>query len=68
MSAYVLLNLFNKLGKKTRCKFNKFSNTGARIQILFIIMSQNRILLANFALKSHDFAIRKRDIFLDVNA
>ena len=41
MSAHVLLNLLNKLGKKIRCealpsilsvfpnKFNKFSNTGA---------------------------------------
>ena len=28
----------------------------------------NRILLANFAPKHHDFAIRKRDVFMDVNA
>ena len=26
-----------------------------------------RILLTNFALKHHDFAIRKRDVFMDVN-
>ena len=44
MSAHVLLNLLNKLGKKGRCKtlpsilmifsndFNKFSNTGAQMQ------------------------------------
>ena len=44
MSAYVLLNLLNKFGKKIRCeavpsilsvfpnKFNKFSNTGAQMQ------------------------------------
>ena len=44
MSAHVLLNLLNELGKKIRCnslpsilsvflnKFNKFNNTGARMQ------------------------------------
>ena len=44
MSAHVLLNLLNKIGKKIRCKallsillvfpdeFNKFNNTGARMQ------------------------------------
>ena len=26
------------------------------------------IYLANFALKRHDFAIKKRDVFMDVNA
>ena len=30
-------------------------------------MPLNRILLAKFALKRHDFAIRKRDAFMDVN-
>ena len=50
MSAHVLLNLLNELGKKIRYQaflpsillifpneFNKFNNTGARIKILFII-------------------------------
>ena len=49
MSAHVLLNLLNSLGKKIRCEavpsilsvfpneFNKFNNTGARMQELFII-------------------------------
>ena len=44
MSAHVLLNLLNDLGKKIRCEtmpsilssfsdeFNKFNNTGARMQ------------------------------------
>ena len=43
MGAHVLLNLFNRLGKKIRCEalssilsvfpvFNKFDNTGARMQ------------------------------------
>ena len=44
MSAHVLLNLLNDLGKKVRCEalpsilsvfsndFNKFNNTGARMQ------------------------------------
>ena len=44
MSAHVLLNLLNELGKKIRCEalpsilsgfpneFNKFNNTGARMQ------------------------------------
>ena len=37
-SVHVLLNLLNSLGKKIRCesvfpnKFNKFNNTGARMQ------------------------------------
>ena len=44
MSAFILLNLLNELGKKIRCEampsflsvfrneFNKFNNTGARLQ------------------------------------
>ena len=33
MSAHVLLNLLNKLGKRSffRNEFNKFNNTGARM-------------------------------------
>ena len=34
----------------------------------FIIWHLNRILLANFEPKHHDFAIRKRNVFMDVNA
>ena len=29
---------------------------------------KNRILFANFAPKRHDFANKKRDVFMDVNA
>ena len=49
MSAHLLLNLLNGLGKKIRCEallsilsvfrneFNKFNNTGARMQDSIII-------------------------------
>ena len=49
MSAHVLLNLLNDLGEKIRCEalssiftvfaneFNKFNNTGARMQDSIII-------------------------------
>ena len=75
MSAQVLLNVLNDLGKKIRCEampsmwsvfpneYNKFSNTGAWMQD-----SIYHILLSNFAVKHHDFTIRKRDFFMDVNA
>ena len=80
MSAHVLLNLFSKLGKKIRCeavlsslsifsnKFNKFNYTGVRIQDSIYHMTLISHLLANFTPKRHDFTIRKRDIFMDVNA
>ena len=32
MSAHVLLYLLNELGEKIKCEFNKFNNTGARMQ------------------------------------
>ena len=79
MSAHVLLNLLNELGKDVRCEallsilsvfpseFNKFSNAGARMQDSVYHMTL-KSYLANFALKRHDFAIRKRDIFMDDNA
>ena len=50
MSAHILLNLLNELGKKIRCQtlpsilsffpneFNKFNNTGARMQDSFYHM------------------------------
>ena len=66
MSAHVLLNLLNQLGKKIRCEavpriLSVFPN-----EILFIIWHLNYIVLANFALKCHDFAIRKKNnIFMD---
>ena len=79
MSARVLLNLFNELGKSISCEalpsilsvfpneFNKFSNTRARMQDSIYHVTLLRIVLANFAPKHHDFAISKRDVFMEVN-
>ena len=50
MSAHVLLNLLNELGKKIRCEplpsisvfpneFNKFNNTGARMQASIYLLT-----------------------------
>ena len=75
MSAHVLLNLLDELGRKIRCEdlpsvlsvfpneFNKFSNTGARMQDCIYRMTLKSHLLTNFAQKRHDFAIRKRGVF-----
>ena len=80
MSAHLLLNLLNVLGKKIRCEalpsilsifpnvFNKFNNTGARMQDSVYHMTLKSHFVSKFALKRHDFAIRKRDVFMDVNA
>ena len=80
MSANVSMNLLTSWGKKIRCEalpsilsvspneFNKFNNTGTRMQDSVYHMTQKLHLLANFALKRHDFAIIKRDISMDVNA
>ena len=55
MSAHVLLNLLNELGKKIRCealpgifsvfpnKFNKFNNTGARVDARFCLSYDTKI-------------------------
>ena len=48
--------------------FNKFSNTGTRMQDSIYHMTLKSILLATFAQKCHDFAIRKCDVFIDVKA
>ena len=47
-------------------EFNKFNNIRARMQdsIDHMILKSN--FLANFALKRHDFAIGKRDVFMEV--
>ena len=59
MSAHVLLNLLNELGKNIRCEavpsilsifpneFNKFNNTGARLQDSIYHMRLKSHLLAN---------------------
>ena len=56
MSVHVLFKLLNELEKKIRCEALH------ECKILFIIWHLNRILLASFALKRPDFAIRKRDV------
>ena len=76
MNVHVLLNLLNELGKKIRWEAYWFSQMNLitsmiqehEFKIIFIIWHQNRILLANFALKRHYFAIRKRNLLMDVNA
>ena len=80
MSVHVLLNLLNKLGKKIRCEavpgilsvfhneFNKFNNIGARLQGSIYHMTLKSHFISKLALKGLDFAIRKRDVFMDVNA
>ena len=79
MSAHALLNLLNKLGQTIRCEallsilsvfsaFNKFNNTGAQMQDSINHMTLKLHFISNFALKHHDFAIRKCDVFMDVNA
>ena len=70
MSAHVLLNLLNQLGKMIRCKalpsilsvfseFNKINNTGAQMQDSIYHMTLKWHFISNFALKRHDFAIKK---------
>ena len=61
MSAHVLLNLLNELGKKTRCealpsilsvfpnKLNKFNNTGAQMQDSIHHMTLKSHFITNFA-------------------
>ena len=80
MSAHVLLNLLNEFGKKIRCEalssilsvfpneFNKCNNTGARIKDSIYHMTLKSHFISKFTPKRHDFAIRKRDAFMDVNA
>ena len=60
MNAHVLLNLLNQLGEKIRCdafpsilsvfsnEFNKFNNTGARMQDSIYHMTLNRIFFFFF--------------------
>ena len=74
------IELLNELGKQIRCEalpsilsvfpnsFNNLNNTGARVQDSVYQMTIKSHLLANFALKRCDFAIRTHDDFLDINA
>ena len=49
-------------------QFNKFNNTGAQMEDSIYHMTLKLHFISNFALKRHDFAIRKRDVFMDVKA
>ena len=73
MSAHVSLNLLNALSKKIICRASyRFSPTSLIVsiieeregKILFVIWHLNRII----APKRHDFAIRKCDVLMNVNA
>ena len=67
MSAPVLLNLLNELGEKIRCgalpsilsvfpnEFNKFSNTGARMQDSVYHMTLKSNFISKFCIKTSRF-------------
>ena len=75
MSAHVLLNLLNELRKKIRCEalpsilsvfrneFNKFNNTGTRMQDSICHMTLKSHCVSEFGTKRRDFGFRKRDVF-----
>ena len=69
----VFPNEFNKFNKCLASylfpnSFNKLNNTGARMQDSIYHMTLKSHFIRNFALKRHAFDIRKRDVFVDVNA
>ena len=80
VSAHILLNLLNELGKKIRCdallsillvctsKFNKFNNTGARIQDSIYHMTLKSHLFVFFATKRQDSVIGKCNDVMNVIA
>ena len=67
MSAHVLLNLLNELGEKIRCEalpsilsvfpneFNKFNNTGARMQDSIYHMTHKSHFISKFGIKTSRF-------------
>ena len=69
ISAHVLLNLLNELGKKIRCEalprilsvfpkeFNKFSNTGARMQDAIYHMTLKSHFMSGFRIKTSRFRL-----------
>ena len=79
LSAHLLFNLLNELGEKIRCEavlsilsisseFNKFNNTGARMQdsILYHTTLKSH-LIRDFRIKTSRFCLKKMRRFLDVN-
>ena len=67
-----ILKFIKRVGEKDKMRsifpdeFNKFNNTGARMQDSIYHMTLKSHLLANFALKSRDYGFRKCDVFIDV--
>ena len=71
MSAHVLLKLLNELEEKIRCeallsilsissnKFNRFSNTGARMQDSIYHMTLKSYLIREFCIKASRFRHKK---------
>ena len=71
MSAHVLLKLLNELEEKIRCealpsilpissnKFNKFRNTGARMQDSIYHMTLKSYLIREFRIKTSRFRHKK---------
>ena len=69
MSAHVLLYLLNELGKKIRCEalpsilsvfpneFNKFNNTGARMQDSICHMTLKSHFISEFRTKTSQFRL-----------
>ena len=67
MSAHVLLNLLNELEEKIRCEalpsilsvfpywFNKFNNTGARMQDSIYHMTLKSPFISKFCIKTSPF-------------
>ena len=76
MSTHVLLDLFNELGEKIRCEalpsilsmlsyeFNKFNNTGARMQDSIDHMTLKSHLIRDFRIKTSRFRHKKVQRFL----
>ena len=70
------LNLSNKLGKKIRCEalpsilsiFANFNEFNSNARFYLSNYTNDRILLAHFVSIRHDFANRKPNAFMDVNA
>ena len=76
MSANVLLNLLNELGEKIRCEalpsilsvspneFNKFNNTGARMQYSIYHMTLKSHFISKFCIKTSRFQTLENATFL----
>ena len=76
MSAHVLLNLLNELGEKIRCEalpsilsvspneFNKFNNTGARMQDSIYHMTLKSHFISKFCIKTSRFQTLENVTFL----